>query len=42
MGKKLLNLEDFPFGPVVENPPDSVGATGSIPAPEIAHMPYGS
>ena len=42
MGKKLLNLEVFPFGSVVENPPDSVGATGSIPAPGRAHVPQGS
>lgn len=41
MGKKL-NLEGFPFESVIENPPDNVGATGSIPAPGRAHMPHGS
>lgn len=37
-GKKLRGPEVFPFGSVVENPPDSIGATGSVPAPGRAHI----
>ena len=31
---------DSPGGPVVKNPPASVGNTGSIPGPGIVHMPW--
>ena len=33
--------EDFPGGPVVENPPASAGDMGSIPGPGRLHMPQG-
>ena len=31
---------DFPGGPVVRNPPDVAGDTGSIPVPGRSHMPW--
>ena len=35
----VLNLQDFPGGPVVKNPPANAGHTGSILAPWGFHMP---
>ena len=33
------NVEGFPDGPVVKNPPASAGDTGSIPGRGRLHMP---
>ena len=33
------NLQGFPGGAVVKNPPGSAGDTGSIPDPGRSHMP---
>ena len=34
--------QDFPGGPVVENPPANAGDMGLIPAPGRSHMPCGT
>ena len=35
-------VQDFPGGPVVENPPAKAGGMGSIPGPGRSHMLQGS
>ena len=40
--KSLGNLEDFPGGAVVKNPPVNVGDMGSIPDLGRSHMPWGN
>ena len=39
---KKKKKQDFPGGPVVENPPANAGDTGSIPGPGRFHMPLGN
>ena len=34
------NLQDFPGGAVVKNPPANAGNTGLIPGPGRSHMPW--
>ena len=38
MGNSNKALMDFPYGPVVKNPPANTGVVGSIPDPEKFHM----
>ena len=41
-GLKKKKKQDFPGGPVVENPSANAGDTGSIPGPGRFHMPLGN
>ena len=36
------NTEVFPGGSVIKNPPANAGDRGSIPGPEIFHVPWGN
>ena len=38
----ILKVLGFPGGPVVKNPPHSVGDTGSAPGLGRSHMPWSS
>ena len=39
---KILQIRDFPGGPVVKNPPANAGEVDSIPGPGRFHMPCGN
>ena len=35
-----VNIQGFPGGAVVKNPPANAGDTGSIPGPGRSHIPW--